>query len=325
MLAGRVRKGRLIRGAFATAALALLLTAGAAVAVPSGPRLGVVKLTWNPQRVAILTVSPGGTKPFLLARSDEFNPVDTIPALSWRPDGGEVAFNGIGNLFRASADGSGARPINAATAESPVYAPDGHTIAFARYGGREVTTWTIDLDTGEQRQLTPSRRGLVYYPTSFSPDGRTLLATRVDPRLRGDAEPVALHLDTGGVTRLLPEGLEPTYSPDGSRIALFRDFGTRRKPGRKANDLYVLNPASGSLRQLTDTPHRDELYASWDPSGERIAFARFRRNKFSWANSIVQINADGSCEREVIAKRRTVFYAPTWQPGAGREAGPIRC
>jgi len=318
--------GVLIWRAFATAALALLLTAGAAAAAPSGPRLGVVKLTWKPQRVAILTVSPSGAKPFRLARSDEFSPVDSLPALSWRPDGGEAAFNGIGNLFRANADGSGARPINAASAESPVYAPDGHTIAFARFGRRGLEVWTIDLDTGEQRQLTPSRRGLIYIPTSFSPDGRTLLATRVDNRLRGDAEPVALHLDTGGVTRLVEEGLEPMYSPDGSRIALLRDFGNRRNPSLRANDLFVLNPATGSLRRLTDTPHKDELYPSWDPSGERIAFARFRRNRFEWANSIVQVNADGSCEKEILPTReRVLLYAPAWQPGLGREAGRISC
>jgi Tol biopolymer transport system component len=318
--------GGVIQRALATGALALLLTAAVAeAAVPAGPRLGVAKLTWHPRRVAILTVDPNGGKPARLARSDEFTPVDTLPSLSWRPDGAQAAFNGIVNFFLAGTDGSGARSVNVAAAEHPVFAPDGNTIAFRRYREPGEGIWTIDLTTGEQRQLTPSRRGLLYIPTSFSPDGSTLLATRVDSRLRGDAEPVALHLDTGGVTRLLPEGLEPVYSPDGSKIALFRDFGTRKVPNRKANDLFVLNLARGSLRRLTRTPHKDELYASWDPSGERIAFARFRRNRFEWANSIVQVNADGSCETEVLAQRRTVFYAPAWQPGPGREAGRIKC
>ena len=92
----------------------------------------------------------------------------------------------------------------------------------------EKTIWTIDLANWEQRQLTPSRRGLLYIASSFSPDGTTLLATRFDSRRGGYAEPVALHLDTGGATRLLPDGLEPVYSPDGSEIALFRGVGDRR-------------------------------------------------------------------------------------------------
>jgi hypothetical protein len=314
---------RVIRLAVGAVALALLLQVGAAgAAVPAGPRLAVTKYTWKPRRVAILTVDPGGSRPLLLARSDEFFTVEAFPSLSWRPDGEEAAFSGLLSFFLAKADGSGAHPVNAALADRPVFAPDGHTIAFTR--GSDI--WTIDLDTGEQRQLTPTRRGLVYIATSFAPDGRTLLATRVDKRLRGDGEPVALHLDTGGVTRLLAEGVEPVYSPDGSRIALFRDFGNRRKPSRRANDLFVLNPATGSLRRLTDTPHKDEQFASWDPSGERIAFARFRRNRYEWANSIVQVNADGTCEKEILPqKRRVILFAPAWQPGPGREAGAIRC
>jgi hypothetical protein len=315
--------GRVIWRALAVAVLALTLQVGVAgAAAPEGPRLAVTKYTWKPRRVAILTVDPSGSRPFLLARSEEFTTVDAFPSVSWRPDGEEAAFSGLLNFFLAKADGSGAHPVNVALADRPVFAPDGHTIAFTR--GTDI--WTIDLDTGEQRQLTPSRRRLLYIATSFSPDGKTLLATRVDHRLRGDGEPVALHLDTGGVTRLLPEGVEPVYSPDGSRIALFRDFGNREKPSRKANDLFVLNPATGSLRRLTDTPHMDEQFASWDPSGERIAFARFRRNQYEWANAIVQVNADGTCEKEIIPqKRRVILYAPAWQPGPGREAGAIRC
>lgn len=323
---------RAIRRGLGAALPALLLTVGVAgaadAAAPDGPRLAVVRETWSPRRVTLLTVDPRGNKPVRLAGGQENDgPVEGFSPLSWRPDGAEIAFSGLLNFFLAKADGGGARAVNAVGAERPVFAPDGHTLAFTRYDGDDkAAIWTIDLTTWEQRPLTPSRRGLVYLATSFSPDGRTLLATRVDSRRTGDAEPVALNLGTGGVTRLLREGLEPIYSPDGSKISLFRDFGNRRAPNRKANDLFVLNVAGGSLRRLTRTPHKDELFASWDPSGERIAFARFRRNQYEWANSILQINADGSCESEILPlRRRTIFYGPAWQPGPGREAGRIDC
>jgi Tol biopolymer transport system component len=180
--------------------------------------------------------------------------------------------------------------------------------------------WTIDLASGAQRQLTPSRRGLQYYSSSFSPDGTTLLATRIDAQRAGQTELMALHLDTGGATRVLADGFAPYYSPDGSKIAFLREVGNP-----PASDLFVLNVASGSLRRLTHTPHKDELFASWDPSGERIAFARFRRRHYEWANSIVEINPDGTCETEILSQKRTVFYGPAWQPGPGREAGRIEC
>ena len=310
----------LIRGALVVGVLAVLPATGAAApSPPAGPRLAVIKLTWNPHRTTLLTVNPDGGAPMRLAGGQRGSgPVDSlsIAPLSWSPDGTKVAYTGLSSFFLAGADGSGAYSVNAAFAESPVFAPDGHTIAFTRGS----TIWTIDLVSGEQRQLTPSRPGLQYIASSFSPDGTTLLATRFDTHRTDGAEPVALHLDTGGVTRLLVNGLAPVYSPDGTKVALFRNTEERG-----ISDLFVLNLASGSLRQLTHTPHKDELIASWDSSGERIAFVRFRERHYEWANSIIQMNADGTCETEVLSRKRTVFYSVAWQPGTGREAGQIDC
>jgi len=314
----------MIRRALGIGALALALATGvAAAAQPPGPRLAVVKHLWKPPRFVLITVGPGGGAPVRLAGGQPVgeSPLDTLllAPLSWRPDGTEVAFSGLLTIVLVHADGSGAWMPNVAGAESPVFAPDGHTIAFAREGGEQGEIWTVDLATGEQRQLMPSRRGLWYIPTSFSPDGTTLLTTRYDARRSGYAEAVALHLDGGGATRLLTHAREPTYSPDGSKISFFR--GTGGKP----TDLFVLDVASGVQRRLTHTPHNEELFASWDPSSERIAFTRFRGRHYEWSNSIVEINADGSCETVVLAQRRTLFYAPAWQPGPGRAAGRIDC
>ena len=323
----------MIRRALAAGALALLLSAGvASAAAPAGPRLAVVKTTWSPRRSTLLTVDPHGNYPMRLAGGQKGDsPVDSLvlSPLSWNPDGTKVAFTGVTEFFLAKADGSGAHPVNAGAAESPVFAPDGHTVAFARFG-RQTAIWTIDLTNGEQRQLTPSRPGLRYYPSSFSPDGSTLLATRIDNHRSGHSEPVALHLDTGGTTRLLPDGLEPVYSPDGLRIALFRTVGKRQPlPGVgkvPTTDLFILNTVTGSLRRLTRTPADDELFASWDPSGARLSFTRFRGHHYEWADSIVQINADGSCETDVLPLvKRTVYYASAWQPGPSRKAGSLPC
>lgn len=316
--------GRVIRWALVAAMSVLLLTACVAAADrPVGPRLAVVKLAWKPQRISLLTISPNGTRPLRLAGGQRDGPLDTITfaPLSWRPDGAEVAFTGIGEILLVRANGRGVRRLNVADAELPVFAPDGETLAFTRSRRHdEAAIWRLNLATGGQRRLTPWRRGLRYLASSFSPDGTTLLATRFDAHRDGDAEPVALQLEAGRVTRLLRDGLEPVYSPDGSKIALFRRVGHRR-----TNDLFVLDVGSGAARRLTRTPHKEEHFPSWDPSGKRIAFTRFRRANLEWANSIVQINANGTCETEVIAQRRTVFFGPAWRPGPGREAGPIDC
>jgi Tol biopolymer transport system component len=182
----------------------------------------------------------------------------------------------------------------------------------------------LDLVMGTARQLTPWRYGLEYLSSSFSPDGSTLLATRLDDRRTDEFEPVAISLATGRATRLLVDGLLPVYSPDGSRVVLIRETT------KEGADLYVIGADGTGIRRLTRTPGRDEFFASWDPSGMRLAYMRFSNQDSESASegigdALMQINADGSCDTKVLSARRVGFYMPTWQPGPGREAGPIPC
>ena len=341
---------RVIRRALGVGVVALLLATGVADAVaPDGPRLAVIKLTPKQTQLELLTVGPDGALRMRLAgggRDSRPLPYPITPP-SWRPDGGELAFTGIVGrigseeiprlaIFLASADGSGVRRVpKTLNGEWPVFAPDGHTIAFTRYRRRphevvngkvtqrgfiSAAIWILDLDTGASRRLTPWRNGLEYFASSFSSDGSILLATRHDYRPAGKFEAVAVNVTSGSFSRLRVDGLFPVYSPDGSEIALFREVGDRGN-----SDLYVLDAASGALRRLTRTPRFFDGFASWDPSGERIAFARFPRGLFELPSSIIQINADGTCPIKTLSAPRTGFLVPAWQPGPGREAGRIAC
>jgi len=354
---------RVIRRAIGVGALALLLlpAAGAAMAAaPSGPRLAVLKAAPKPPWLELVSVNRNGGDPLRLAgggrRSRPY--LNAFSPLSWSPDGERVAFGGIAGfgrgddhvpiekLFVVGADGSGLRAIRGTKGGSgPVFSPDGHTVAFTRavdrggpttVGGKRwegfhgSSIWTVDLLTGAQRQLTPWQDEVRYTASSFSPDGSTLLATHEDELLLNEAEPVALELDGGGIRRLLNDGSSPVYSPDGSRIALVRHtevYGPERAEG---SDLFVIDAAGTGLRRLTRTPDREELFPSWDPSGERLAYVRLPLVRseeaiFGYRIALMQVNADGSCETQVVSARRTFFFALAWQPGAGRGAGRIEC
>ena len=342
--------------------LALLLTGGiAAAAAPQGPRLAVVKASSKPPGLELVTVNRNGGDPLRLAggglRSRPW--VDSFSPLSWSPDGERVAFSGmvgfrkgddyepIRKLFTVRADGSALRPVRGTNgAVGPVFSPDGHTLAFTRSVEREAPTtiggklrkegfdgasiWTVDLRTGAQRQLTPWRDGLEYFASSFSPDGSTLLATHEDALLLNEAEPVALNLDGSGSRRLLDDGTSPVYSPDGSRIALVRrtvEYGDDRG---EDSDLYVIDADGGGIRRLTRTPGRHELFPSWDPSGERLAYVRFSAARteaaaFGVGDALMQINADGTCQSKVASGPSMAFFVPAWQLGPGRGAGRIEC
>jgi len=275
---------------------------------------------------------------------------------SWSGDGTHLVFTGIersGNtsanfdLYAAAADGSDViRLPGTADGLSAVVSPDGGTVAFARerewdakkpgeHGSteaRSVSIWLLDIDRGATSQLTPWRAGLSAYPSSFSPDGSILAISRQ----RGNRHAaVAIRLDGSGETVLAPNASEPVYSPDGTRLVM-TILGKRRSIGRKGEtltfsptDLAVAATDGSGLTRLTRTRNL-ELDPSWDPSGQRIAYTLLTPSLgedlfFGADNPIMEINTDGSCRTKVLSLPKVTIFGVTWQPGPGREAGPIVC
>ena len=97
---------------------------------------------------------------------------------------------------------------------------------------------------------------------------------------------------------------EPNWSPDGSRIAFSSD--------RSGNyDVWVLDVASGQVRQITKDPGNDFLPA-WSPNGRELAFVSTRTT----APGVYATTLDGT-ERLVAASGGAVG-APSWSPDGQR-------
>lgn len=253
-----------------------------------------------------------------------------------------------------SAEGGEPTPVGGTAGGSDaVFSPDGSHIAFARerrrwrpnkHGGGNlvydsVSIWLADLATGSVVRLTPWRNGLRQDPSSFSPDGTHLAFTRFAGRAKPRAMTMAL--DGSGAEVLATDAIEPVYSPDGARIAFLRG-PTRVKTRRshhgsevsityaRLSDIYVEGVDGGDLQRLTRTPNAAEFGVSWDPSGQRLAYTQLMPFSHEFAvlgfgDAIREVNADGSCGMKVFSGPREAFFAASWQPGPGREAGPIAC
>jgi dipeptidyl aminopeptidase/acylaminoacyl peptidase len=95
------------------------------------------------------------------------------------------------------------------------------------------------------------------------------------------------------------EALEPSWSPDGSRIAITLDQpnGTSR--------IWTVAANGGDAHPLTPPVPHDSYESSpaWSPDGSSIAFDRVRFNTKSLRASLLVVGADGRGERTVVSER----------------------
>lgn len=315
--------------------------------------------------IALATVDPstGKQRRFLRASMGATKRIVPSPfhAPAWSPDGALIAFAAHegdeeatqDRIYVASSDGSGAHPVPGTRGGSqPVLSPDGFTLAFTRTRfksnvrpGRlyasfysSTTTWIVDLRGGKPRRLTRWRNGLYNSPGAFTADGAALLLTKEDTNLEGQRI-VQLSLADGSVREILKFASEPAVSPDGSQIVFVGYIDPDLVEAEEnhdylAGELYVAASDGSGIRRLSRSEDVLESSPSWDPSGQRIAYVQFRADTsfvpglgllFPTGNALMQVNADGSCRKKILSQPKVAFYGAAWQPGPGREAGPISC
>jgi Tol biopolymer transport system component len=342
------------------AALFFGLATPAAAAIPEGPRLAISAYTDGPgaedEGAEVITVGPSGENPQRLFGGRGGS---TGNSISWSADGellaltthdvestAEGAFGtGWSVVGVVGADGSNARAFSRAflNGGDPVMAPDGRSVVFQRLKLAKVldresylfrsAIFVLNLETGSVKRLTKWRLGSFLDPVFYSADGLGLIAESFN---RGQHRMVAIDLRSLRIRRLAPlsdDTLEPTYSPDGTRMAFLRDK-TRRfqlpKPDRPISELWVANAnGSGAKRLLRVKGYISS--PSWDPSGSRLAFARTPALAETGepdpeaGSKVMAINADGTCLIRVFSNPDLTLGGIAWRPGIGREAGPIRC
>ncbi|HSC49942.1 MAG TPA: hypothetical protein VLD16_06730 [Gaiellaceae bacterium] len=200
------------------------------------------------------------------------------------------------SVWLANVDGSHAHRLGRGSAAA--LAPDGRTVAVLRGNG----IYVLAANGSPARRLT--RRHL--RPQAWSPDGKTLLATRAAPLS-------VLELDgvdrATGRVRVIASGSLYGFSlsPDGSKLVYARaPVATGQGLCGDQVDLYVAKVSGGPSTRIT----HDGLSAFpvWGRAG--IAFARFPEGaglQECSAPGIWTVQDDGSDPRAVIARAPLEF------------------
>jgi Tol biopolymer transport system component len=333
-------------------AMAVALASGAAVAAhaqagPTGsvrpPELAFVlnRDGWN----EIWTIrADGSDRRRLTAGPPRHSDAAGANSPTWSPNGRWIAYSTSGPVQREDerdseiwvmrADGTHKRRLthNHVPDWSPSWSPDGRVIAFVRVARSrtERLAASIYLMTPGGHlvtRLTPIRSRTLDGSPRFSPDARTVAFTRFAFTTSAfGAVGIYSMPTTRGRPRLLAEGSEPAWSPDGMHIAFtsFRDRNgeTCFHECDYSGELYLMK-ADGSDQHRITVTQPDDKAPGWSPAGTKLAFSSDRRNRADHAYDLYVMNADGTCVRRITRSR---FWAgsPAWRP-TSPDSGPLAC
>jgi len=268
--------------------------------------------SWSPDgsRIAFISERDGNEEIYLMNADGSRvtnltgNPARDGPYFAWSPDGTRIAFTRSvdappdNDIFVMSADGSGqTRLTNDGNFKRPVaWSPDGLHIAFTSVrseleGGQKTLSYEVYAVNPDGSGLTILSRQL--YDTeewgasfAYSPDGSFIAVQGVRQRTSD-----IYILNAGGsastnLTNGSPLGKNPTWSPDGDRIA-FDSF---------SGDIYVMRSDGSALTNLTNTVSID-LLPAWSPEGSKIAFLSYGPE---FGANLYVMGADGSGQVRLV-------------------------
>jgi Tol biopolymer transport system component len=229
---------------------------------------------------------------------------------TWSPDGTRIAFTGWGadkarGLYVMNPTGTRVRllfrpPEPADGAFLPSWSPDGRRLAFAV---DEKGPWIVSADGRGARPLARLGMHVFSGAAAWSSDGGTLAFGAYDAQ--GGSALYAIRVNGTGLRRLTRKPTlaeraggapvsDPTWSPDGNRIAFAR-YADGRAPR-----IEVVMPG-GRERVLA----RGQ-YPAWSPDGRRLAFYA--------TGGVGLVSADGGRPR-LIARVRARRTTAVWTAG----------
>ncbi|MBY0496747.1 MAG: amidohydrolase family protein [Cyanobacteria bacterium] len=187
----------------------------------------------------------------------------TSPIIS--PDGTQVAFIALGDLWLMPIGGSARKLTNDRFVEvDPTWSPDGRSIAFSSDRDGTTDLWVRDIASGADKKVASDAR-----KASWAPRGNEIAYIDRDGALAITGRPAPVHGRTFETGR-------PTWAPEGwIAVTTLQPYSTRFREG--TNQLMLVSTTGGAPRKLNPVEHhsigtRTNDGPVWARDGSKMAF-----------------------------------------------------
>ncbi len=224
---------------------------------------------------------------------------------------------GVGSSGGTVASGFARKLVQLSSGEGleqwPAWSPNGELLAYIAEvdGYRQLFVRPV---SGGERQLTQGRRD--HIQPAWSPDGARLAFVRggtatgklepseVDGYYFEGAELLTMELDSRQETKLLDNGFNPSYSPDGRHLA----FDALLAGGQR---VWVTDTRGRNPRQVTSDSSEAVVHtqARWSPDGSKLVFRRIEKTKSDIAVADAETRAITRVTDDYVFDTD-----PTWSP-----------
>ena len=197
---------------------------------------------------------------------------DTTP--HWSADGRKIAFvsnrDGNSEILTMNGDGSGVTAVTATVGENnrwPSWTGDGR-ILFQRGDFPNRHIYIVNADGTGLTNLTPDSADSAW--AAAAPRGPAIAFSRYTSAA---GQRLYTMNPANRTTKLVVAGepgysdLQPNWSPSGNDLVFVRWDETNAH-----TDLWVTHKDGTGLRQLTNTPDRQEYEPGFSPDGNKIVF-----------------------------------------------------
>lgn len=252
----------------------------------------------------------------------------------WSPDGNSIAFfsdrGGNPDIYIMKSDGSQVEQLTrdafaslyftkSSEDRNPSWSPDGTQLAFESGRDNQMLTYVnhdiyvMAADGSNIKRLTDD--GADEGGPRWSPSGGLIAYTKMEYF----SDQALIENPTWDVYLMNADGtqqvqltkdpfneLEPSWSPDGGKIAFISD-----RSGQNF-DIYIMNSDGSNVTQLTDDP-ANEFGPVWSPDGKQIVFNSDRNGNVQ----LFMISIDGSNLVQLTKDSSNSAYAD-WSPDGKR-------